>query len=426
MKTLRNTVFHSFGLIGQQSHHWIISLFIISLLVLPFGFMTFKGLFGVLSATCLLLSLLALGINSNYPSNFIKEKYSFLVILCLSAIVLSLLLTQAIRGDISAAPYDGPVRFLVALPILIAIYKHRINFPKLISTVIPLALLCILIYAKLSSHAYGARLTNHYLDPIFWGNFSIIIGFMSFASIQSQDHLLLKIYKFSGFTLGISMSLMSQSRAGWIAAIIMTLVLLALNRKKLTIAKLTAGLIMLIITLATFYFLIDSFKIRIDTAISEVLQWQKNSQNPTSTGIRLTMWKITAHLFSLSPWIGYGDFSSLPITKDSYILSFADAESIKTFLCCGPHNEIAAQTLRSGIFGMLALLATYMIPMYIFIRSKISQSTLMGMMLCMGMFICGFATEMLSLKISYSFYAILTSGLIATTLWQKKSFHEQK
>jgi hypothetical protein len=82
LKTASNTVFHRFGLIDQQSHHWIISLFIISLLILPFGFMTFKGLFGVLSAICLLLSLLALGIKSDFPRNFFKEKYSFLIIIC--------------------------------------------------------------------------------------------------------------------------------------------------------------------------------------------------------------------------------------------------------------------------------------------------------------------------------------------------------
>jgi O-antigen ligase len=303
---------------------------------------------------------------------------------------------------------------------LIAIYKHRVNFPKLLSLAIPLALFNIFIFAKLGSHPYGERLTNHYLDPIFWGNFSIILGFMSFASIQSQDHLLLKIYKFSGLALGISMSLMSQSRAGWIAAIIMALVWLALNRKELTFKKVMAGLIILIITLVTFYFFIDSLKIRIDTALTEVMQWQTNSQTTTSTGVRLNMWKMTTHLFSQSPWIGYGEFSTLPVTKDPYILSFADAESIMTIQCCGPHNEVAAQTLRSGVFGILALLATYLIPMFIFLRSKISQATLMGMMLCTGVFICGFATEMLGLKISYTFYAILTSGLMATTLWQKK------
>jgi O-antigen ligase len=420
LKITSTTVFHRFGLIDQQSHHWIISLFMISLLTLPFGFMTFKGLFGVLSAICLLLSLLALGIKPDYPSNFFKEKYSSLIVLCLSAIVLSLLLTQAIRGDLSAASYDGPVRLLAALPILIAIYKHRINFPKLLSLVIPLALLGILIFAKLGNHTYGERLTNHYLDPILWGNFSIILGFMSFASIQSQDHLLLKIYKFSGFALGISMSLMSQSRAGWVAAIIMALVWLAHNRKELTFKKLVVITFITLLTPIFLFIFVESFTARVNESITEISGWLNENQTESAVGYRLTMWKITAYIFSQSPWVGYGEFSTMPVTKDSYILSFADAESIKTILCCGPHNEVAAQSLRSGVFGLLALLATYMIPMYIFLKAKVSQTTLMGIMLCTGVFICGLATEMLSLKISYTFYAILTSGLIATTLWQKK------
>ncbi len=420
MKTASNNVFHRFGLIDQQSHHWIISLFMISLLILPFSFMTFKGLFGVLSAICLLLSLLALGINLGHPSNFFKEKYSLLIILCLSATVLSLLLTQVIRGDISLASYDGPIRLLAALPILIAIYKYRINFSKLLSLVIPLALLGIFVFAEFGTHPYGDRLTNHYLDPIFWGNYSIILGFMSLVSIQSQDYLLLKIYKFSGLALGISMSLMSQSRAGWIAAIIMALVWLVLNRKELTFKKLVVITLISLLALILLFIYVESFTVRFNGAITEIWGWLNKTQTESATGYRLTMWKMTAHLFLQSPWVGYGEFSTLPIDKDFYILSFADAESIKTILCCGPHNEVAAQTLKSGVFGILALLATYVIPMYIFLRSKMNQSISMGMMFCTGVFICGFATEMLSLKISYTFYAILISGLIATTLWQKK------
>ncbi len=426
MKTASNTVFHRFGLIDQQSHHWIISLFIISLLVLPFGFMTFKGLFGVLSAICLLLSLLALGVNSDHPSNFFKEKYSYLIIVCLSGGTLSLLITQGIRGDFSFKTYDGPIRLLVALPILIAIYKHRVNFPKLLSLVIPLALFNIFIFAKLGSHPYGERLTNHYLDPIFWGNFSVILGFMSFVSIQHHDYLLLKIYKLSGFALGINMSLMSQTRASWIAAIIMAIVFLTLNRKELTIKKMTVHGFIFIIFLMALYFLTDNFKIRIDSAIENILVWQKNSQIPSSAGERLNMIKMSIYLFSLSPWLGYGEFATLPVINDPYILSFADSDSIKTIQCCGPHNDLAGQILRSGVFGMYAHAVTLIIPIYIFLRSKISQSTIMGMIFCAGVLVCGLSTEMLGLKISYTFYAILTSGFIATTLWQKNDFYEQK
>jgi O-antigen ligase len=216
------------------------------------------------------------------------------------------------------------------------------------------------------------------------------------------------------------MSLMSQSRAGWVAAIIMALVWLGLNRKELTFKKLITIISISLLTLILLFLFIESFAVRVNGTMTEILGWLNKTQTETSTGYRLTMWKMTAHLFSQSPWVGYGEFSTLPVAKDPYILSFADAESIMTIQCCGPHNEVAAQTLRSGIFGALALLATYMIPMYIFLRSKTNQNTLMGMMLCTGVFICGFATEMLGLKISYTFYSILTSGLIATTLWQKK------
>jgi O-antigen ligase len=426
LKPLKNTVFHRFGLIDQQSHHWIISLLIISLLILPFGFMTYKGLFGVLSAICLALSIVALFIKSEFSNSFFKEKYSNLIIFCLIVTPITILTTQLIRGHFFAPAFDGPIRLLAALPILIAIYKHRINFSKLLSLSIPLALLGMFMFAKFGTHPYGDRLTNHYVDPIFWGNFSIILGFVSFASIESKDHFLIKGYKLSGLALGIGMSLLSQSRAGWIAAAIMMIVWLAINRKTLTLKKSTLHAFIAILIFLILYMFLATFKHRVDTAIAEILNWQSSAQKISSTGIRLTMWEMTIHLFSLNPWIGYGEYSTLPVINDAYILSFADPESIRTIQCCGPHNEIAAQGLRSGVFGIFALLSTYLIPIYIFFRLSNGQSNHMGMMLCSGIFICGFGTEMLGLRISYTFYAILLLGLIATALWQNKKSHEQK
>jgi O-antigen ligase len=282
------------------------------------------------------------------------------------------------------------------------------------------------MFAKFGTHPYGDRLTNHYVDPIFWGNFSIILGFMSFASIESKDHFLIKGYKLSGLALGIGMSLLSQSRAGWIAAVVMMIVWLAINGKTLTLKKSTLHAFIAILIFLILYIFLATFKLRVDTAIAEIFNWQSSTQKVSSTGIRLTMWEMTIHLFSLNPWIGYGEYSALPVINDAYILSFADPESIRTIQCCGPHNEIAAQGLRSGVFGIFALLSTYLIPIYIFLRFNTWPSNLMGMMLCTGIFICGFGTEMLGLRISYTFYAILLSGLIATALWQNNKSYEQK
>jgi O-antigen ligase len=334
------------------------------------------------------------------------------------AIVLSIFIGQASRGNFLLSSYDGPSRLILALPILIAIYKNKIDFGKILSLTLPLALLFILFYAKFGFHSYGDRLTTHYLDPIFWGNFSIIMGFICLASIEETDSIAMKLYKLSGLGLGVTMSILSQSRAGWIAGVALIVIWLFINRNRLTIKRLGLYSLLVIVALIILYLLANTLQSRIDAAISDVINWSNETQTESSTGYRLTMWKMTAYFFSLSPWVGYGEYTALPIINNSYIQSFADPESIKTIQCCGPHNEIAAHILKSGIFGVCALLATYFLPLYIFIKSKSHQIKSMGIMLCMGIFICSFGTEMLGLKISYTFYALLLAGLLATSLWK--------
>jgi O-antigen ligase len=409
---------HRLGLIPQANASLLNSIFTISLLALPFGYMTVKGVFGILAAICLILALLILIVDTQSVSNFFNQKYSLLIVFALLAIILSIFIGQATRGRFILDAYDGPSRLILALPILIAIYKNKIDFGKILSLTLPLALLVILIYAKSGTHSYGDRLTTHYLDPIFWGNFSIIMGLMCLASIEETDSVALKIYKLSGLGLGATMSILSQSRAGWVAAVALIVIWLFINRKQLTLKKLALYSLLTVTVLITLYLTINTFQFRIDSAISEVVNWSNKTQTESSTGYRLIMWKMTAYFFTLSPWHGYGEYTALPIIGDTYVQSFADAESIKTIQCCGPHNEIAAHILRSGSLGITALLATYFLPIYIFIQSKAHQSKSMGIILCMGIFICGFGTEMLGLKISYTFYALLLAGLLATSLWK--------
>lgn len=419
MKIKENTIFYRLGLTDQQSHHWIIGLLIIFLLILPFGFMTFKGFFGAVSAICLILSLLALAIGPKAVNHFFKEKNSYLILLCLISTPICIFLTQIIRGNISAPAYDGPIRLTAAFLILLAIYKHKIDFARILSLSIPLALLGILFYTKVGTNPYGERLTNHYLDPIIWGNFSVILGFISLASIEFKDHFFLKAYKFFGLFLGLSMSILSQSRAGWIAAIVMAFVLLALKWRELTLAKIIGYVISLALILLSLYLFTDSFKLRIDNAFFEFMEWQKDTQRDSGTSIRLNMLKISSQLFMISPWIGFGEFSNLPLEKITNINSFADPGSILTIQCCGPHNDFASHALKFGLLGIFSFVITYCAPIYIFLKSKYAQSAMMGIVLSSGILVCGFFSEMQTLKVNYTFYAVFISGLIATTIWKK-------
>jgi O-antigen ligase len=423
LKTFFFDFLHRPGLIPQANASLLNSIFTISLLILPFGYMTVKGVFGILAGICLILALLILMMDTKSVSNFFNQKYSLLIVFTLLAIVLSIFIGQATRGRFLLDAYDGPSRLILALPILIAIHKNKIDFGKVLSLTLPLALLAIFIYAKSGAHSYGDRLTAHYLDPIFWGNFSIIMGLMCLAGIEETDSVALKLYKLSGLGLGVTMSILSQSRAGWVAAVALIVIWLFINRNQLTPKKVALYSLLTVAALTLLYLTVNTFQSRIDTAVLELINWINKTQIESSTGFRLTMWKMTAYFFSLKPWFGYGEYAALPIVGDTYIQSFASADLIKTIQCCGPHNEIAAQILKSGLLGITALLATYFLPAYIFALSKAHQSKSMGIILCMGIFICGFGTEMLGLKISYTFYALLLAGLLATSLWKS---HEQK
>ncbi len=417
------SIFEKLGLIQFSQKNKITIAFLILLMILPFGWMTQKGFFGYVCALLFLLSILQLSLNKN-RNIFFKEKYNFLIFFSFSAIFLSTFFSQMLRANFHIQAYDGPIRLILALPILISIFQLKINFSKVISFTLPLALIYIFLYAILvPNDFYGARLTNNYLDPIIWGNFSIILGFICFASINNDDKKLLKTYKLFGLVLGITMSILSQSRSGWLAGIFMSITWALINFRNFSARKIFLVLAIVSSTLFFFYLTLPIFRIRVDSTLIEVMSWINHTQPISSAGIRLTMWKMSWYLFTLNPWIGYGEFSTLPVLNDLYISSFADIDSIQTILCCGPHNEIASRVLQYGLLGLAGLMLTYLIPIYVFLKSNHHQSKVMGIILCVGMFISGLTGEMLSLKASYNFFAIFISGLLATTLWQN---HEQK
>lgn len=410
-------IFKKIGIIHNQEYSPLKTLLALHLVLILFSWMTYKSLFGYIAASSLILSLLLLMTNKN--NSYFQCKDFAPLAFCLSGISISILINQLSIGNFLIISYDGPIRLILCLPLLIAVYQIKIDFAKIISFTAPLALVFILIYALKSPQYYGNRLSNNFYDPILWGNYCMIISFLSLSSVEKTDSINIKIYKISGFVLGLIMSILSQSRASWIAGIVLTFMILILNLRRLSYKRIFIYVVITALTVIILYTTVQIFKNRIDAGIVEILNWKNGNQTDTSIGTRLTMWKIALHLFTLNPLIGYGEYSALPVMNDAYINSFADKESIRTILCCGPHNELAGHALRFGVIGAITLLATYLYPLFIFSRSTNHQIKLMGSVLCFGVFTCGFGTEMLSLKSSYNFYAVMLAGLMGTMMWKR-------
>ena len=104
--------------------------------------------------------------------------------------------------------------------------------------------------------------------------------------------------------------------------------------------------------------------------------------------------------------------------------------SIEMFGKIGSHNEYLANMVRSGIFGLIAVLLQFCVPGVIFIRGlksseqRIKGTSVMGLCLVIGLMITGLSLEVLTLKYTNSFYGLMIAALCASVLWQGSTEQE--
>jgi O-antigen ligase len=85
----------------------------------------------------------------------------------------------------------------------------------------------------------------------------------------------------------------------------------------------------------------------------------------------------------------------------------------------GPHNELLANALRSGVLGILSVLGLYLLPLAVFWQG-LKESTgfprlanLMGIAVVVAYMVFGITLEVFNLKFSASFYGFLIAVLAA-------------
>lgn len=376
---------------------------------------------------CALLAIFVLyknkeSINLSSPGKQ-HDFYKKLLCITLALPMLAVFLGQVFRGNFIASYYDSPVHIIISVFVLLAVAKQSNNTVKWMSHLFPLALLIALAYIIVAPNLFWGktRLTTNALDPLMFGSLSLTLGLLSLVSIKldTNHSKWLIVYKLIGLAAGVYLSIVSGSRTGWMALPIIGLIWLYIEKHKFNPFKTIITIIVIAILSFSTYTTSTNVRERINAAFDELSSYQWRSTNPnmnTSIGARISFMRIAVYLFEKKPLSGWGDGNFQNVVNDPK-LNFADTETKRVAIEAGFHNDISANMVRSGIWGLLATMTLFLMPAIFFIRNLVSQHKIqrdvaffaLTFLLCQ--FISSMSMEILTLKYSASFYGLMIAIL---------------
>jgi ADP-heptose:LPS heptosyltransferase/O-antigen ligase len=261
---------------------------------------------------------------------------------------------------------DGPSRMLLGLSAIGAVYflrpKARPFWLGLCVGAIAAALIAIWqVEFQGMDRAVGP--THH---AITFGDLAMAMGLMALCGLSEFRHTRYSFLPVLALLCGLIASILSASRGGWLALLLVLVPLVRFGRdiygKRLLVAcGVTLGLFALAIAIPS-----TGVAHRIGLAVDEVQRWFALNDATTSVGIRLELWKAAWMMFSQHPLLGVGRdefdtvlhaMASQGLLQQSPALTYSSA-----------HNDVLHTLATGGLVDFVLLIAMYAAPLMLFAR----------------------------------------------------------
>jgi O-antigen ligase len=379
---------------------------------------------GGMNGSFLLLLLLSAAVLVWRPRNMpavVWNREMTHYLMAMAALPIAIFLSQSYHHHYSGHPYDAASRFLLAVPIFMLLSRIRFDVVAWVQYGFPSAAIvgCLLINEIPGS---GGRFGIPTLDLIHFGDFELMLGVMSVFTINwtGRDALLLRSLKILGLLAGIYASIASGSRGGWIALPVFLIIFVYFWPCKLVIKAIVVVQLALVLTGIFAYVSSQQTHHRVGDAVSDLSALRQGNRD-TSMGIRLQLFQAAAEIAKQNPIFGVGPegfaLEMEPMKKAGKITAMA-AELGKG----EAHNELLSKAAALGIFGLIAMLSLYLVPLRIFYRAacsdviQVSQSGMLGLVFVSGFMIFGLTVETLNLTMAAAFYGLTVAALLAACL----------
>jgi len=414
----------SLNLIGKPGSLWGDNLLTLILLSSFIFFLGVKGWTNKCFFALLLPSLYYIKQTYTYTFQSRERTLLIFIFLALALPLISIVINQLGRQDWLLRSYDGPSRFLFSIFIFLYFTYKRINFSHLIGLTAPLAIFftagSIYLHPEVLK-LWPGRYATTFVDPNTFGTYSVVLtSFCLFhldASFKSSKSWF--FYQLIGFLVGIFLILGSGTRGSWLAIPFIAFIWLFFNRKKISSSFIYFSITILIITIASASIFFPQSIQRFLSGFNEIAHWLDNTEINSSTGLRLSIWKISWQLFLREPFFGYGNQGYVSFLNEPWFSSTASSEAKQIMICCGPHNELLSSTLRAGLLGAFSVLSLFLIPSFLFIKNafcqkaEVARASQIGLAFIACVAISSISMEVFHLKYTATFYGIMMAGLSA-------------
>lgn len=311
--------------------------------------------------------------------------------------------------------YDAPLRFLLAVPVLLSLLAYPAK-PAALWGGLACGAIGAGVFIGWQHEIEGIGRPGGNTNPIQFGNISMLLGIFCLCGLAwaqtRQRRAAWTVLLAVGAILGVYGSILTGSRGGWFAlpicAGIVAVHLIGIHRKR----YLYAGLLALAALLAALYAAPQSpIRERSELAVQELQDYFKQGKENSSVGERLEMWRSAIAMLPGHVWLGWGKQGYMA-RKIELIREGKIAPGIAEYT--NAHNDYLDALVKRGIGGLLALLALYLAPLLLFARHlknpdrELHPYALAGVCLSISYILFGLTTTFMTLNIGVMMFAFPT------------------
>lgn len=382
-------------------------------------------------ASALAIALLAAGRLPAMDDDAVRP--ARLVIVALAAPFVATVISAALRGDWYNAQFDAPLRPALAVPVFLVALRCRLDASRVMRWALPLALVVLVAHRM----GFGQparwpadRVTTAFADPLVFGYLSLGFALMCVMGISFRDGErstpAQDAAAIAGIVVGMTLSVLSGSRTGWVAIPVVLAVWLYFNVPP--VRRAGPAMLPLVAVLATVaigagaYAVVPKVHDRMHEAIDDIASYSFHGTAPVSpVGLRITYLRIASDLVAEHPLAGVGDTAHRhPAPASSF--PYAGEFAVKTAFNSAFHNQLVTDSVRHGLEGGVAAALLLVVPLVVYSRALRSGGALARRNAALGIaygaciFVSSFSTEVVDLKYTASLYALVTAVLCGGAL----------